>query len=110
MAVNKGITHKISQKLSTTDPSVPELKIFTKQIFRYRHFNRAQRVQRQRFQTGKNQQVRYQPGKKNINGIQPRLGITRYFQRRTNAVFSMTFAVLKPNQIVRIFNADPAIN
>jgi hypothetical protein len=30
MAVNKGITRKISQKLSTIDPSLPESKVFTK--------------------------------------------------------------------------------
>jgi hypothetical protein len=30
MAVNKGITHKTSQKLSTTGPSVPESKFSQK--------------------------------------------------------------------------------
>jgi hypothetical protein len=81
MAANKGITHKISQKLSTMDPSVPESNIFTKRISWYRHFNQAQRVQRQRFQTGKNQQVRYQPGKrKNTSRIQSEQGTLSVFK------------------------------
>jgi hypothetical protein len=103
MTVNKGITHKISQKIRHAKSFSSEIKGFHKRITWYRHFNRAQNVQRQWFQTGKNQQVRYQPGKKNITRIQSERGITRRFQKRINAVFSMSFAVSKSNQIVRIF-------
>jgi hypothetical protein len=51
MAVNKGITHKISQA----------------------HFTLIE--------PEKIQQLRYQPGKKNITGIQSEQGITRHFQK-----------------------------
>jgi hypothetical protein len=50
-------------------------------------------------------------GQENIIWIQSELGLTWYSQRRINAsFFSITSAVSKSNQTVRILNTDPAMN
>jgi hypothetical protein len=95
-------THKISHKAGTINSLVPDSKIH-KLVSWYRHFIRVQKVQRQRFQTGKKSVAAASTGQEKYNLDSIRTELTWRFQKRINAVFSMTFAVSKSNQIVRIF-------
>jgi hypothetical protein len=104
MAVNKGITHKISQKIKHNRSISTGIKIFTNRISWYRHFNRAQRVQRQGFQTGKISRYGINRVRGKIQaGFNPNRAHLAFSKADQCSFFSITSAVSKSNQIVRIF-------
>jgi hypothetical protein len=94
MAVNKGVTHKISQEISTVNPSIPDSKFSQGTV--------TLTQARKNSICGINRQK--------ITEIRSEQDINRHVQKADRYSFSMNFTVLQSNQIVRIFTADPAIN
>jgi hypothetical protein len=103
-------THKISHKAGTISSLVPDSKIFTKgsrvivTLIGSQNSKTAVSNRKKSVAAASTGQEKYK-----LDSI--RTELTWRFQRRINAVFSMSSVVSKSNQIVRIFSiTDPAMN